>query len=73
MSPKLKNLTSAYVLKFLLGQGFEVSHRKGSHVQLKNGELRVTVPDHGHKALNIRTVMSILRQSQVDRDDFLKG
>ncbi|MCH2188266.1 type II toxin-antitoxin system HicA family toxin [Candidatus Gracilibacteria bacterium] len=72
MSPNIHNITSKQVLKYMLAEGFEISHQKGSHVQLKKGSTRITIPDHGNKILNIKTILSILKQAGVDKNDFLK-
>ncbi len=70
--PNIHNISCSYILKFLKKQGFEVSHQKGSHVQLKKDDLFVTVLDHGKKILNVRTLLSILNQAGIDRKQFLK-
>lgn len=71
MSPSIHNISSREVIQILLKKWFTVSHQKGSHVQFKKWSLRVTVPDHGKKVLNIRTTMSIIRQSGLSKEDFV--
>ena len=68
--PNINNLNSKQVLNFLLKNWFEIHHQKWSHIQLKKWSLRVTIPNHWNKILNIRTVYSILRQSWFIREDF---
>ena len=70
MSPNIHNTNAKDVLKFMLKQWFTISHQKGSHVQLKKWSLRITIPHHGNKTLNIKTLLSIFRQSWIDKDDF---
>ncbi|PJA48480.1 MAG: hypothetical protein CO170_02605 [candidate division SR1 bacterium CG_4_9_14_3_um_filter_40_9] len=67
--PNIKNLTSDQIIKFLLNIGFEIIHQEGSHVQMRRGYLRVTVPHHGKKVLNIKTVYSIIRQTNITKED----
>jgi hypothetical protein len=43
---------------------------KGSHLQLKKGNLLVTVPMH-NKDLKIETLKSILRQSKMSIDEIM--
>ncbi|MDD4151194.1 MAG: type II toxin-antitoxin system HicA family toxin [Candidatus Gracilibacteria bacterium] len=72
MNPNIHNIKSKDILKFLLKNGFEISHQKGSHIQLKKGTFKVTIPNHSDKSLNIKTIISILKQAQIDKDNFLK-
>lgn len=71
MNPNIYNIKSKDILKFLLSSWFEVSHQKWSHIQLKNWTLKVTVPNHSNKTLNIKTIISIFRQSWIDKNLFL--
>jgi predicted RNA binding protein YcfA (HicA-like mRNA interferase family) len=49
--------------------GFYEARQRGSHVQLKRGNLLVTVPMHaGDLARSV--VRSILRQARISVDDF---
>jgi predicted RNA binding protein YcfA (HicA-like mRNA interferase family) len=72
MNPNIYNIKSNEILKFLLSNWFEISHQKWSHIQLKNWKLKVTIPNHPEKSLNIKTIISIFKQSWIDKDDFLK-
>ncbi len=69
--PSIHNISSKQILKFLKKQGFLISHRKGSHVQLRHEDFFVTVPDHGQKILKVKTVLSILKQSGITKVYFL--
>jgi len=54
-------------VKALSKLGFFVSHRKGSHVQLKHGDgRRVTIAIHP-KPLSLGTLSIILRQAEITR------
>lgn len=60
------------MLQFLKAQGFFIHHQKGSHIQLRKDDFYVTIPYHGSKILKIKTVISILHQSGIDKEYFLK-
>lgn len=72
MNPNIHNIKSKDILKFLLKNWFEISHQKWSHIQLKKWTFKVTIPNHSDKSLNIKTIISILKQAQIDKDNFLK-
>ena len=67
--PNIHNITCDDVLSILFMKWFKISHQKWSHIQLKKDDLRVTVPNHWSKTLNIRTVFSILKQSWLSKKD----
>ena len=52
--PKLPVLTPKQIIKILNSIGFREIRRRGSHIQLKKGNLLVTVPYH-NRDLNIGT------------------
>jgi predicted RNA binding protein YcfA (HicA-like mRNA interferase family) len=70
--PNIHNIKSIDILKYLLNNWFEKHHQKWSHVQLRKDDLKVTIPNHWNKILNIKTILSILRQSGMDKNNFLK-
>jgi len=72
MSPNIHNIKSKDILKFMLSNWFHINHQKWSHIQLKKWNLRITIPNHWNKILNIKTVLSIFKQSWIDKDEFLK-
>ena len=74
---KLPILTGREIIKALQRAGFTIRNQTGSHVHLlgidKEGNKHlVTVPDHGNKEIPIGTLLSIIRQSGLSRDEFLK-
>ncbi len=73
--PKLPVVSAKKVLKYLQSKGFEMVGRKGSHVRLKrktDDETRIViVPMHSEIAPG--TLMSIFRQSGIEKDEFIKG
>ncbi|MBI3761382.1 MAG: type II toxin-antitoxin system HicA family toxin [Chloroflexi bacterium] len=66
--PKLPSLKPRDVIGALEQAGFHRVRQKGSHVQLKKGNLLVTVPTHT-KALPAGTLRSILRQARMSIDE----
>jgi len=59
------------VIKALESIGFRIIISRGSHIQLKRGNLLVTVPFHG-KDIKTETLKSILRQARLTLDEFLE-
>jgi predicted RNA binding protein YcfA (HicA-like mRNA interferase family) len=68
--PKLPVLKPRQVLAALEKAGFRQVRQRGSHVQLKRGNLLVTVPVHPGD-LNPAVLRSIFRQAQMTADEFL--
>ncbi len=74
MTPRLPTLTPKKVLRVLQRAGFFIHHSTGSHRILKHPEkptLRITVPFH-NKDLKRRTLESIIKQSTLTYEEFLK-
>jgi predicted RNA binding protein YcfA (HicA-like mRNA interferase family) len=73
--PKLPRLSGHDVIKILFTFGFRQKRQKGSHVILiketKSGKIGCVVPLH--KELEIGTLLGILRQTKISRDEFLKA
>jgi len=72
---KLPILTGREIIKALIKAGFIFRNQTGSHVHLirvhEEKKYLVTVPDHGNKEIPIGTLLSIIRQSGMTRDEFL--
>ena len=68
--PKFPSIKPGEIVKVLKKAGFYEVRSKGSHLQLKKGNLLVTVPMH-HKDLKIETLKSILRQSKMSIDEIM--
>lgn len=68
----MRTLSGKEVCAILKKHGFEQVRQRGSHVimQRQMKETTVTVPVPDHKELRIGTLMSIIRQSQLDRSLF---
>ena len=65
---KLSVLKPKEVLHALGRAGFIEIRSKGSHVQLKKGNLLITVPIH-NRDLNPETLKSILRQAKINVEE----
>jgi predicted RNA binding protein YcfA (HicA-like mRNA interferase family) len=69
--PKLPVVKPERVIKALKKIDFVEVRQKGSHIQLKRGNLLVTVPFH-NKDLNPTTLKSILRQAKITTEELLE-
>lgn len=73
--PKLPNLPGHELVKILVDFGFVKKRQKGSHVLLiketKDEKIGCVVPLH--KELAKGTLIGILKQAKIDRDEFLKN
>jgi len=69
--PKLPTLKPREMVAALERAGFyQQVRQRGSHLQLKKGNLLVTVPMHAGD-LNPGTLRSIIRQARLTVDEFL--
>ena len=66
--PKLPVLKPTEVVRELQRLDFVVVRSKGSHLQLKKGNLLVTIPIH-NKDLKPETLKSILRQAKISIEE----
>lgn len=69
---KLRILSGREVCAILARHGFAEMRRKGSHIvmQCREGQGTTTVPVPEHDELRIGTLLSIIRQSGVARNEF---
>ncbi|MCX6682700.1 MAG: type II toxin-antitoxin system HicA family toxin [Methanoregula sp.] len=69
--PKLPRLTPQKIIKILKSRGFVLDRTKGSHHIFFHPESkrRAVVPVH-RKDLPVGTLIEILKQAGIDRDDF---
>lgn len=69
----MRTLSGKEVCAILRANGFEQVRQRGSHIimqkQVPGSTITVPVPDH--KELRIGTLMSIIRQSGLDRSLFV--
>lgn len=68
--PKLPILSGDELIKLLLSSGFRKVRQKGSHVSLEKGEFKTVVPLHDELARG--TLLGILKQSGLNRDDLME-
>jgi len=66
--PDLPNVTAKHLVRALKKLGFHEVRQKGSHLQLKRGNLLVTVPVHGGD-VSREVLRSILRQTRLAVDE----
>ena len=70
---KLPILSGKKIVKALHSIGFEIDHQTGSHLimrEIKPPFRRVTVPNH--KVIVPSTLLSIIKQAGLERDEFLR-
>ena len=68
---RLPALTGDRVIKALAKAGFIVDRQRGSHVHLKHPDGRATVvPVHKGESIGRGLVSKILRDTDLDREDF---
>ena len=70
MSRKLPVLSSRDILGILRRHGFWQIGQTGSHVYMTDGKHKVTIPQR--KEMKKGTLISIITQSGLTREDFLK-
>lgn len=70
--PKLPSLKPRDVVKKLIKLGFIEHHQIGSHLTMKNPETnnRAVIPMH-LKDIKKGTLSAIIRESGIDRDEFI--
>ena len=69
--PRLPSIKARKILSVLEQNGFYRVRQRGSHAQLKKGNLLVTVPVHSGD-LNPNTLRSILRQARMSPEELLE-
>ena len=72
--PKLGIFSGREVRRILENEGFLCVRQKGSHMvlQKREDETTVTVPVPDHAEIRIGTLQSIIRQSGLARDQFMR-
>lgn len=66
------NHTPQYLIKFLEANGFLLKRSKGSHHIFFNATSNTTVivPAHGNKYIKKGTLLAILKQAGIDKNEF---
>ena len=68
---KIPRISGNVMIKYLTKKEFFVINRKGSHVSLTNKNRFTTVPA-GNTRLKIGTLLAILQDSMITREEFVK-
>lgn len=68
---KLPVLSAKDVIKVLGRFGFVVERQSGSHIHLWNSERRLLVTVPNHQELAKGTLISIMKQAKLEREEFL--
>jgi len=68
----MPSLKPREVLEILFAAGFKKIRTSGSHIRLVKNSRFVTVPFHSRSSIPKGTLQSILRQSGLSREEFLK-
>lgn len=72
--PKLPRISGKQTISVLEKFGFKILRQKGSHIVLKKetaeGTIGCVIPNH--KELAIGTLKGILRQANIDAEEFIK-
>ncbi|MEA1946710.1 MAG: type II toxin-antitoxin system HicA family toxin [Thermodesulfobacteriota bacterium] len=70
--PKLRVLSGIEVCRILVQHGFFEVRQRGSHIvmQKKTGDSTITIPVPKHKEIRAGTLLSIIRQSGLNRTVF---
>ena len=69
---KLRILSGREVCRILAQHGYEEIRQRGSHMimQKKTEDSTITIPVPNHNEIRTGTLMSIIRQSRLDRSIF---
>ena len=72
--PKLGVFSGREIRRILENEGFLFIRQKGSHMvlQKRNPEGTITVPVPDHAEIRIGTLQSIIRQSALPREKFIR-
>lgn len=72
MSKLPRNIKGKELIKFLEKQGFKIVGKKGSHMRFTHADGRWTQVALHPKAIPQGTLRSILRQIDMDTEEFIK-
>jgi predicted RNA binding protein YcfA (HicA-like mRNA interferase family) len=72
--PKLGVFSGADVCRILESEGFTAVRQRGSHIVMQRAAATgtTTVPVPNHRSIRLGTLQSIIRQSGVPREKFLR-
>lgn len=70
--PKLPNIKGKQLLKILKGIGYALDHIQGSHHILRRLDgKKVTIPIHGNKEIPKGTLLGILTDLGISKEEFV--
>lgn len=71
--PKLPAVKGKQLLKILVFVGYEIDHIQGSHHILRNTNgKKITLPIHGNSEIPKGTVLGILFDADISKEDFVR-
>ncbi|MCK5511153.1 type II toxin-antitoxin system HicA family toxin [Candidatus Parcubacteria bacterium] len=73
--PKVPPIKAKKLIKILLKNNFFIHHQSGSHLQIRHNtkkHIRATIPRHDRFDLPPSILLSILKQSEITKDEILK-
>lgn len=72
--PKLGVFSGAEICRLLEIEGFRVVRQRGSHIVMQRevGGVTATLPIPNHRTVRTGTLLSIIRQSGVSREKFMR-
>ncbi len=72
--PKLPRIKAKDLVKFLSKEGYILDHVQGSHHIMRNESGRKTsVAIHGNKEIPKGTLLAIIKDLEISKDDFVKA
>lgn len=72
--PKLPTVKAKEVFTVLAKLGFTEGKTKGSHVHFKHSDgRRTTIALHGNKEIPKGTLLAIIKDLEISKDDFVKA
>ena len=58
------------MIKYVTKKGFTILRQKGSHIRLRKDKISTTIPA-GNNILKIGTLLAILHDCEITRDEFV--
>ncbi len=68
--PRLPRISGKELIRIFSRIGFQIDRQKGSHIILRNGPLKIIIPNHAE--LDKGTLRAIIHQTGLSREEFMK-
>ncbi len=68
---KIPRVSGNAMIRYAAKKGFVILRQKGSHVRLRKGSAFTTITT-GNGPLKVGTLMGVLNDMRIDRDEFIK-